>query len=232
MLYLYIQPPSGSAYPVAAPSGLLAGQATRGPRVPTPSHEIAPALAPPSNVRALLFDCDGTLLDTLGVYKESWRVPFGQRGFDITDEWFYARAGLAMDPFILAALPHLDLAELRQVEREGMDSFFEQLHSVERFEHVVDVARAFTGILPVAVVSAGRRDTVERSLQAARIRELFDFVITLDDVEHPKPAPDCYLLAVARLGLMPGEVLAYEDSDAGLAAARAAGIGVIDVRGT
>ena len=134
MLYLYIQPPPGSAYPVAAPSGLLAGQATRGPRVPTPSHEIAPALAPPSNVRALLFDCDGTLLDTLGVYKESWRVPFGQRGFDITDEWFYARAGLAMDPFILAALPHLDLAELRQVEREGMDSFFEQLHSVERFE--------------------------------------------------------------------------------------------------
>ena len=55
--------------------------------MPTPSHEIAPALAPPAGVRALLFDCDGTLLDTLGVYKESWRGPFGQRGFDLTDEW-------------------------------------------------------------------------------------------------------------------------------------------------
>jgi beta-phosphoglucomutase-like phosphatase (HAD superfamily) len=183
-------------------------------------------------VQALLFDCDGTLLDTLGVYLESWRGPFARRGFVITDEWFHARAGLSMDPFILAALPHLDLVELRQVEREGMASFFEQLGSVQRFEHVVDVARAFPGLRPVAVVSAGRRDAVEQSLEAGRIRHLFDFVITLDDVEHPKPAPDCYLLAVDRLGLPPGEVLAYEDSDAGVAAALAAGVHVIDVRGT
>ena len=139
----------------------------------TPSHTIQPALTPPDTVQALLFDCDGTLLDTLGVYQESWRGPFARRGFVITDEWFHARAGLAMDPFILAALPHLDLAGLRQVEREGMESFFEQLGSVERVEHVVD-----------------------------------------------------------RLGLPPGHVLAYEDSDAGLAAARAAGVHVIDVRGT
>lgn len=198
----------------------------------TPWHTVRPALRPPEQVQALLFDCDGTLLDTLGVYQESWRGPFARRGFAITDEWFHARAGLAMDPFILAALPHLDPAGLRQVEQEGMDSFFGRLGSVERIEHVVDVARAFTGVLPVAVVSAGRRDAVERSLDAGRIRDLFDFVITLDDVEQPKPAPDCYLLAVERLGLPPGEVLAYEDSDAGVAAARAAGVHVIDVRGT
>jgi beta-phosphoglucomutase-like phosphatase (HAD superfamily) len=200
--------------------------------VPSQSHEILPALMPPDGVRALLFDCDGTLLDTLGVYKESWRGPFSRRGFVLTDEWFYARAGLSMDPFILAALPNLDEAELRAVELEGMASFYEQLHSVERFEHVVDVARAFTGTLPVGVVSAGRKDAVERSLEAGQIRDLFDFVIALDDVELPKPAPDCYLLAVERLGLSPREVLAYEDSDAGVAAARAAGIQVIDVRGT
>ena len=199
--------------------------------MPTPS-QIVPALAPAEDVRALLFDCDGTLLDTLGVYKQSWRGPFLRRGFVLTDEWFYARAGLAMDPFILAALPHLDEVELREVEQEGMDAFFEQLHSVERFEHVVDVARAFTGVLPVGVVSAGRKDAVLRSLEAGQIRALFDFVITLDDVERPKPAPDCYLLALARLGLQASQVLAYEDSDAGVAAAHAAGIGVIDVRGT
>lgn len=175
----------------------------------TPWHTVRPALRPPEQVQALLFDCDGTLLDTLGVYQESWRGPFARRGFAITDEWFHARAGLAMDPFILAALPHLDPAGLRQVEQEGMDSFFEQLGSVARIEHAV-----------------------ERSLDAGRIRDLFDFVITLDDVEQPKPAPDCYLLAVERLGLPPGEVLAYEDSDAGVAAARAAGVHVIDVRGT
>ena len=198
----------------------------------TPSHEIVPALVPPDGVRALLFDCDGTLLDTLGVYKEAWRGPFGSRGFTLTDEWFDARAGLSMDPFILAALPHLDTDELRQVEQEGMDSFFDQLHAVEAFEHVVDVARRFAGSMPVAVVSAGRRDAVERSLEAARIRHLFDFVIASEDVEHPKPAPDCYLLAVERLGLRPQEVLAYEDSASGLAAAGSAGIQVIDVRGT
>ena len=200
--------------------------------MPSPSHEIRPALRPSAGVRALLFDCDGTLLDTLGVYKDAWRTPFGRRGFVLTDEWFYERAGLSMDPFILSALPHFDAVELREVEGEGMASFYEQLHSVERFEHVVDVARAFAGTLPVGVVSAGRKNVVERSLAAGQIRELFDFVITLDDVERPKPAPDCYLLAVERVGLSPREVLAYEDSDAGVAAARAAGIEVIDVRRT
>jgi len=197
---------------------------------PRPVPELSPAMVPPPGVRALLFDCDGTLLDTLGVYKRAWTGPFAARGFTITDEWFYANAGMAMTPFILEALPDASQEEQDAIEAEGMQSYFAELHLVEVLDHVADVARAHHGLIPLAVVSSGRRDHVERSLVAAGIRDLFDLVITLDDVENAKPAADCYLLALERLGLEPHEAVAYEDSTSGLEAARAAGLRAIDVR--
>jgi len=196
----------------------------------SPLNPLVPALVPPADVRALLFDCDGTLLDTLPVYRRAWAAPFAEHGFEITDAWFDAHAGLAIGPFIASALPDVEQAEHPAIERAGLNAFLDELDTVTAFEHVVDIARAYTGRIPVGVVSAGRRDAVERSLEVSRIRDLFDFVITLDDVGRPKPAPDGYLLAVDRLGVAAEQTLAYEDSESGLAAARAAGVRVIDVR--
>ena len=197
---------------------------------PPPLPALVPALVPPDDVRALLFDCDGTLLDTLPVYRRAWAAPFAEHGFEITDAWFDAHAGLAIGPFIASALPHIEPGQHPEIERAGLNAFLDELDTVTAFEHVVDVARAYTGRLPVGVVSAGRRDAVERSLEVSRIRDLFDFVITLDDVRRPKPAADGYLLAVDRLGISAEHVLAYEDSESGLSAARAAGVRAIDVR--
>ena len=108
---------------------------------------------------------------------------------------------------------------------------FERAHELEAFEHIVDIARHFHGRVPIAVVSGGPRDAVERTLEATGLDALFDLVVTNSDVAHGKPAPDVYLLAMERLGVDPEHCIAYEDSGSGLASAEAAGIAhVRDVR--
>lgn len=192
---------------------------------------IPDELQPPAGIQALLFDCDGTLVDTLALYKSCWTVVFGARGFELTDEWFEIWRGHTMEPFLLAALPDLTPDELLIVEREGLDMFFDRAHELEAFEHIVDIARQFHGRIPIAVVSGGPRDAVERTLEATGLEELFDLVVTNSEVENGKPAPDVYLLAMERLGVDPAHCIAYEDSGSGLASAKAAGIAhVRDVR--
>lgn len=189
------------------------------------------ALEPPSGTAALLFDCDGTLVDSISLYRISWRQVFGRHGFDMADDWFAARVGLSLAPFVHAAFPDADEGVRRTIEDEGMKLFMDSLHLLEPLEHVVDIARRHHGRIPLAVVSANTAEAVHASLAAARIGQLFDLVITLDDVEHGKPAPDGYVVAAARLGVAPERCVAYEDSTDGMASARAAGIGtVLDVR--
>jgi len=192
---------------------------------------IPAELLPPEGTRALLFDCDGTLVDTLALYRRCWDVVFGKRGFVITDEWFETWRGHSMEAFLLAALPNLDEQGLIDVENEGLELFFERSHELEAYEHVVDIARRFHGILPIAVVSGGPRRAVERTLEGTGIADLFDLVVTNTDVSNGKPAPDVYLLAMERLGVSAEHCVAYEDSGSGIESAKAAGIPhVFDVR--
>lgn len=186
---------------------------------------------PPEGTQALLFDCDGTLVDTLGLYRLCWRQVFGRYGFDMTDEWFAVWAGHSIEPFVRAALPDLDSGEIDQLSRDGVDLFLESTHLLEPLEHVVAVARRFHGQVPLAVVSGGPRPAVLASLDAVGIAGLFDVILTSHDVENGKPAPDGYLAAMAALGVEAEHCVAYEDTSIGIESAHAAGIPtVVDVR--
>lgn len=188
-------------------------------------------LEPPPGTQALLFDCDGTLVDTMGIYRIGWRQVFGRHGFEMSDEWFDTWAGHSTRPFVEQALPDADEAMVEAVSREGHQAFLDSVHLVEPFEHVVEVARAYHGRIPLAIVSGGPRSSVVASLKAVGIDHLFDLVVTADDVETGKPAPDGYLRAMSDLGVEPGQCVAYEDSGSGMSSARDAGIPVIvDVR--
>jgi len=194
------------------------------------SDPLPISLEPPAGARVLLFDCDGTLVDTLGLYKECWREVFAKRGFELTDEWYAKYNGHSMEYYLRGAFPNADAAELAQLEHEGLELFFQRAHELEPLEHVVEIARKYHGTMPMAVVSGGPRSAVERTIDAVNIRHLFDMVITLDDVENGKPEPDVYLLAMERMGVSAADCVAYEDSNSGMTAARAAGIPhVLDV---
>lgn len=186
---------------------------------------------PPEGTEALLFDCDGTLVDTLGLYRICWRQVFGRHGFDMSDVWFDTWAGHSMKPFVGAALPHADDAMIARVAQEGVDVFLESTHLLEPLEHVVEIARRHHGRIPLAVVSGGPRSAVVASLDAVGITDLFDVIVTVNDVEHGKPAPDGYLRAIDLLGVRAEACIAYEDTASGMESARDAGIPVIvDVR--
>jgi len=181
--------------------------------------------------QALLFDCDGTLVDTMGLYRIGWHQVFGRHGFEMTEEWFQTWGGHSTKAFVEAALPEADPDLVELVSREGHEHFLSLVHLLKPFEHVVEVARANHGRVPMAVVSGGPRVAVLASLRAVGIEHLFDLVVTADDVPAGKPAPDAYLKAIADLGVDPQACVAYEDSASGMASARDAGIPVIhDVR--
>jgi beta-phosphoglucomutase-like phosphatase (HAD superfamily) len=190
-----------------------------------------PRLEPPPGTRALLFDCDGTLVDTMQLHRIVWHQIFGRYGFEITDDWWEEYANVAVGPFVRAAVPDADDALVDRLLDEGNALFLDALHLLEPIEHVVAIARAHHGRLPMAVVTGGFRDVVVPSLDTVGITDLFDVIVTADDVTDSKPAPDLYLRGMELMGVHPDECVVYEDSEIGMASARAAGIRtVLDIR--
>lgn len=185
----------------------------------------------PASASALLFDCDGTLVDNTEVYRTCWRQIFHRHGFEMSDDWFDHWASHSMEPFLLAAIPTADEALRAKLAQEGLELFSRSAHLAQPVEHVVEIAKMYKGVAPMAVVSGGPRSEVLLSLHAVGIYSLFDVIVTADDVTRAKPAPDGYLLAARLLGVSPQDCIAYEDSITGMDSARAAGIvTIIDVR--
>jgi len=132
---------------------------------------------------------------------------------------------------VRAVIPDADDALAMQLLDEGNGLFLEALHLLEPIEHVVAIAREYHGNLPMAVVTGGFREVVVPSLDVVGVTDLFEHVVTADDVVDSKPAPDLYLRALELLGVSPDEVVVYEDSEIGMESARAAGIAtVLDIR--
>ena len=146
---------------------------------------------------------------------------------------FYALAGVPIREIfrILAEeqgkSPDLDAmaARCKELADEIMSQGPELIHPV------VAIARdAKAKGLPIAVASSGVKPTVTGHLRGHGILDLFDAVVTCEDVKHGKPAPDLYLLAAEKLGVDPKRCTAYEDAELGMQSAKAAGMTVVDVR--
>jgi len=177
--------------------------------------------------RAVVFDFDGTILDTETPEFEEWREAFRARGHDLTLEVWQHSVGTvgAYDPCAhladLTGVP-LDHEALRQQVYARHQT---RCEAQPLLPGVVDrVREARAAGLKTAVASSSLSEWVEGWLARHRIRDLFDAVCTRDQVAQVKPAPDLFLLAAARLGVAPEECLAFEDSPNGIRAARAAGM--------
>jgi HAD superfamily hydrolase (TIGR01509 family) len=181
----------------------------------------------PWDVRAVLLDMDGTLLDTERVYFDSLVAALGAFGYtDDVEALCHAMVGLP-GPECEAMLQvrygdSFPLADINKAFIVRRDEMFEAGLPLKRGAvELLDVLQA--NRCPMAIVTSSSRRTAEAHLTLAGIRGRFDTILTHDDVTHGKPSPELYLLAASRLGVSPVFCVAVEDSNHGVTAAHAAG---------
>jgi beta-phosphoglucomutase-like phosphatase (HAD superfamily) len=188
-------------------------------------------IAPPEPYEALIFDCDGTLVNTLPNHYRAWLDAVRAQGGDLEEEQFFQWTGMSTEATILALNEkygyELDLARTHEDKDRR---YYALLQSIREITEVVDVARANFGKVPMAVATGATTAVVEATLVIVKLRYLFSAVAAADEVVHGKPAPDIFLLAAERLGVSPAGCIVYEDGDLGLEGARRAGMRTVDVR--
>jgi HAD superfamily hydrolase (TIGR01509 family) len=189
---------------------------------------VALALAPPNWAEGLIFDCDGTLVDSHECHYRALAAALEAHGVVVKREWFEARKGQTAGEHIMELAPDLDQAAVLQ---QRVARYLENVTSVRARPSLVAVVERYRGLLPMAVASSGLRATVVPTLEATGLANTFEVVVTRDDVAYPKPAPDLFLVAAERLAVPPYRCVVYEDSPEGFAAAQAAGIYAIEVAG-
>jgi beta-phosphoglucomutase-like phosphatase (HAD superfamily) len=181
---------------------------------------------------ALIFDCDGTLADTMPLHYLAWREALDRIGLPhlFPETQFYEWGGVpAHEVLVRLKTDHalaFDTGALTQAKEEAFGRLVPRATPIEL---VIAEARRFLGQAPMAVASGGQRELVEGTLTRLGIREWFPVVVGSQDTERGKPEPDLFLLAAERLGADPARCVVFEDAPAGLEAARRAGMRAVDV---
>ena len=188
---------------------------------------------PPGDFDAYIFDCDGTLIDSMPLHLHAWRAALELHGFppeQFTEKMHYDFAGMP-GPAIVRQLNDgfgTTLAP-EAVEASKLKWYLAHHHTIKPVQSVVDIALAQAGRKPMAVASGSDAEIVVQGLEAIGILGLFQTIITPVDVARGKPAPDMFLLAADRMGVPPGRCLVFEDGLLGIQAAEAAGMASVFV---
>ena len=183
------------------------------------------------NVRAVIFDMDGLLIDSERVILDCWRSVAVEQELSLDDGLWLSMVGMhdAACTEMLVRLLGPEKAERLSIDCKGRyDLLVEQ--GLPLKDGAIELLRDLSARgVPLAVATSTRRERALIKLARCGIGHHFGALATSSDVEHPKPAPDIYLLAAKRLGVRPENCVALEDSELGVRAASAAGMAVIQV---
>ena len=183
------------------------------------------------NPKGLIFDCDGTLADTMPLHWQAWHMITQRYGLHFPEDRFYSLGGVpARDILRLLAREQGRSLDHIAIAHEKEEAYLAALPRIEPIHAVVDIARAHHGKVRMAVASGGTEKIITLVLERLNIRHLFDAIVTSEMVDHQKPAPDIFLEAARRIGVQPEFCRGYEDTDLGMQAIRAAGMEAVDVR--
>jgi HAD superfamily hydrolase (TIGR01509 family) len=185
---------------------------------------------PTDGFDAVIFDCDGTLVDSMPAHFEAWceaLALYGAGGV-FKEDVFLAMGGRPTRDIVVELNDeyglHLDPEAVALAKREA---FLKRLETITLIDEVAAFAESLRGKVPMAIASGGGRMVVEKTLRIVGVSDWFDEVVTADDVTEGKPAPDVFLKASRLLGVVPSKCLALDDAPAGILAAQRAGMQVI-----
>jgi beta-phosphoglucomutase-like phosphatase (HAD superfamily) len=182
-------------------------------------------------LKGLLFDLDGTLIETSATNYGAYALALGEVGVDIEPQAVAnAAEGRHWSEFLPLLLERAQATVLPAAIARRKGELYRQMLGETRLNApLVALAVSSRPYMRSAIVTTASAASVHALLECHRIADLFDVVVTGDDVAHRKPDPEAYIVAVARLRLAPEECLAFEDSDVGVRSAKAAGIAVVRV---
>jgi beta-phosphoglucomutase family hydrolase len=181
--------------------------------------------------QGLIFDFDGTLADTMPLHWHAWETIAQRHGFNLTREHLYSLGGVpSRDIIKMLATEQGRIVDHLAIAKEKELAFLARLPEVRIIPQIVDIAHRHHQKLPMAVATGGSRCVVEQVMEHLGLRTLFKTVVTSEDVVNQKPAPDIFLEAARRIAVSPRLCRAYEDTDLGVQAIRAAGMEAVDVR--
>lgn len=193
---------------------------------------IGPFSFPDSGFEGVIFDCDGTLVDSMPAHFEAWceaLALYGAGGI-FKEDVFFAMGGRPTLDIVVELNDEYDLKlDPTKVAMAKREAFLKRLDTVTLIEEVAAFAESLRGKMPLAIATGGSRMVIEKTLKIVGVSDWFDEVVTADDVVEGKPAPDIFLKAAHLLGVSPSKCLALEDAPAGILAAQRAGMQVIAI---
>jgi HAD superfamily hydrolase (TIGR01509 family) len=185
---------------------------------------------PAGSFRAYLFDCDGTIVDSMPLHYIAWKTSLAEYNCVYEEKLFYAWGGRPIREIIrlLNEMQGLNLP-VEAVAEKKEAIYHTLLPRLRAIPEVMEHIDAQHGRIPFAVVSGSRRTSVEGSLSALGLLDKFETLVCAEDYKRGKPAPDGFLLAAERLGVAPSDCLVFEDTELGIEAATAAGMASVKV---
>lgn len=185
---------------------------------------------PAGSFKAYLFDCDGTIADSMPLHYVAWKKALGEWKCEFPEELFYAWGGRPT-PEIISTLNRMHGLNMpvAAVASRKEALYYALLPELKPVPEVLEHIEAQHGRIPFAVVSGSARDSVTASLAALKLLDRFEALVCAGEYERSKPDPEAFLLAAARLGVAPQDCLVFEDTEMGIQAATAAGMAAVRV---
>jgi len=185
---------------------------------------------PDGSFRAYLFDCDGTVADSMPLHYIAWKKALAEWTCELDEKIFYAWGGMPVAEIITTLNQRHGLSmpvEIVSRRKEGL--YFELLPQLKPVPEVLEHIEAEHGRIPFAVVSGSTRESVVASLVSLNLLDRFDTLVCAGEYKKSKPDPEAFLLAAARLGVEPEACLVFEDTEMGIQAAGAAGMASVRI---
>jgi beta-phosphoglucomutase family hydrolase len=179
---------------------------------------------------AYLFDCDGTIADSMPLHYVAWKKVLGEWNCEFEEAFFYSLGGMPIVEIVATLnMRHGLSMPVAMVARRKESLYYEMLPQLKVVPEVLEHIEEQHGRIPFAVVSGSTRDSVTASLGMLRLLDRFETMVCAGEYEKGKPDPEAFLLAASRLGVEPHACLVFEDTELGIQAATAAGMASVKV---
>ena len=187
---------------------------------------------PEGPFEAYLFDCDGTIADSMPLHYLGWKHVLSEWNCEFAEEHFYSLGGMPVAEIIATLNEQHGLnMPVEEMRRRKEEFYFGLLPELKAVPEVLEHIELSHGQIPFAVVSGGTRDSVVASLESLKILDKFETLVCAGDYTMSKPHPEPFLIAAERLGVAPEACLVFEDTDMGIQSATAAGMASVKVPG-